>query len=112
MLDLELVKNNLTLSEILDVSLWNLGGDVVLQNNLDRSYEQLKCKKISTNYGPKYVIYAYDWEKRANLLGIFHRWETKGNLKYKINQDKLVISGRAVQVQISPTNNDLLIEGL
>lgn len=112
MLDLELVKNNLTLSEILDVSLWNLGGDVVLQNNLDRSYEQLKCKKISTNYGLKYVIYAYDWEKRANLLGIFHRWETKGTLKYKIDQDKLVISGRAVQVQISPTSNDLLIEGL
>jgi hypothetical protein len=109
MIEFELV-GDLSLREILDISLWNLGGDVIIENNLERSYQELKCEKISTECGDRFIIYAYDWENRAYLLGIFRGWTNKGNLKYLTDQDDhLRVQGRAVQVSME---DGLIIEGL
>ncbi len=109
MIEFELV-GDLSLRELLDRSLWNLGGDVIIENNLDRSYQELNCEKISTECGDRFIIYAYDWENRAYLLGIFRKWNNTGNLKYLTQQDNhLIIQGRAVQVSIE---DGLIIEGL
>ncbi len=109
MIEFELV-GDLSLREILDISLWNLGGDVIIENNLERSYQELKCEKISTECGDRFIIYANDWENRAYLLGIFRGWTNKGNLKYLTDQDDhLRVQGRAVQVSME---DGLIIEGL
>jgi hypothetical protein len=109
MIEFEIVKN-LNLKEILDRSIWNLGGDIVIEGNLNRSYEELKCEKIVTEYGDRYIINAYDWEKRVSLLGLFKGWQTRGNLKYITDQDNhMIIRGRAVQVHLE---EGLVIEGL
>jgi hypothetical protein len=109
MIEFELV-GDLSLREILDISLWNLGGDVIIENNLERSYQELKCEKISTECGDRFIIYAYDWENRAYLLGVFRGWTNKGNLKYLTDQDDhLRVQGRAVQVSME---DGLIIEGL
>jgi hypothetical protein len=99
-IEFELV-NNLTLKELVDRSTWNLGGDVVIDSNLDRSYQELRCQKVATEYGERYIIHAYDWENKPYLLGIFRGWQTRGTLKYITDQnEQLIIRGRAVQVQI------------
>jgi len=109
MIEFELV-SDLSLREIIDISIWNLGGDVIIENNLERSYQELRCEKVSTEYGDRFIIYAYDWENQAYLLGIFRGWNTKGNLKYLTDKDDhLTIQGRAVQVWIE---DGLVIEGL
>lgn len=109
MIEFELV-NDLSLKEIIDRSIWNLGGDVVIEGNLERSYFELRCEKIVTEYGDRFIIYAYDWENKISLLGIFKSWNTRGNLKYLTDQDnQLIIKGRAVQVWIE---EGLVIEGL
>ena len=109
MIEFELV-SNLSLRELIDRSIWNLGGDVILENNLDRSYQALRCEKINTEYGDRFIIYAYDWEDRAYLLGIFRGWTNRGNLKYLTQEDDhLKIQGRAVQVWME---DGLIIEGL
>ena len=109
MIEFELV-NNLTLKELVDRSIWNLGGDVVIESNLDRSYQKLKCEKVVTEYGNRFILRAYDWENKPFLVGIFRGWKTRGTLKYLTDKDEqLIIQGRAVQVQM---DEGLLIEGL